>query len=116
MASAQTLTPSSSEFDTLQEAYGLTPADGVEFPAPSSLITRPSAGKVGIYLKTIDAFQEEMLRCNGCNVQMLTPGVVHKIMAFELICRANNIIPDYFIFKFSFRFAATNDKYTFSAR
>lgn len=53
MTSAQSLTPSSFEFDTIQEAYGLTPADGVEFLAPSSLITRPSLGKLGVYLKPL---------------------------------------------------------------
>lgn len=47
---------------------------------------------------------------------MLTPGAVHKIVAFEMICQANDILPDYFVFKFFFRFPATNDKYTFYAR
>lgn len=124
MASPLSLIPSSVEFVTLQEAYDLNPADGVEFPASGSLITQPPPGKVGVYLKTFDAglrlplidFQEEILRCNGCSVQNLTPGVVHKMVAFEMICRVNDIVPDYFVFKFFFRFAATNDKYTFSAR
>ncbi|CAI9268695.1 unnamed protein product [Lactuca saligna] len=105
MASTQSLIPSSYEFDTLQEAFGLTPANGVEFPVSSSLITRPTPGKVGVYLKTFDAglrlsltdIQEEILWRNGCSVQMLTPGVFHKIVAFEMICRANGIVPDYFV-------------------
>ena len=105
MASAQSLIPSSYEFDTLQEAYDLTPADGVEFPVSASLITRPPPGKVGVYLKTFDVglrlpltdFQEEILWHNGCSVQMRTPGVVHKIVAFDMICRANGIVLDYFV-------------------
>ncbi|CAI9290861.1 unnamed protein product [Lactuca saligna] len=124
MASTPCLIPTGAEFDTLLEAYGLTPADGVEFPVPGSLITRPPAGKVGVYPKTFDAglrlpltnFQEEILRCCGCSVQMLTLDAIHKVVAFEMICRANGIIPDYFVFKYFFRFPATNDKYTFSAR
>ncbi|CAI9297948.1 unnamed protein product [Lactuca saligna] len=51
----KSLIPSSSEFDTLQEAYGLTPADGVEFLVFGSLINRPPPGKVSVYLKTFDA-------------------------------------------------------------
>ena len=117
------LVPSSSNFSTLQEAYGLTPVDGVEFPIAGAMITSSTPGKVGVYLKTIDAglhlpftnFQEELLRHNGYNVLMLTPSVVHKMLAFEMICRANGIVPDFFVFKFFFQFAATNDKYTFSA-
>ncbi|CAI9300375.1 unnamed protein product [Lactuca saligna] len=92
VAIAQGSTPSSSEFVTLQEAYGLTPDDGVEFPVSGSLITHPPLGK------------------------MLTPGTIHKVVAFEMIWRANGIIPNYFVFKYFFRFAVTNDKYTFSAR
>ncbi|CAI9298764.1 unnamed protein product [Lactuca saligna] len=124
MAIAQGSIPSSSEFVTLQEAYGLTPADGVEFPVSGSLITRPPPGKVGVYLKTFDAglrlpltdFREEILHRCGCSVQMLTPGAVHKVVAFEMICYANGIMPDYFVSYYFFQFAATNDRYTFSAR
>ncbi|CAI9271171.1 unnamed protein product [Lactuca saligna] len=69
MASSQGLIPSSAEFVTLQEAYGLTLVDGVEFPVSGSLITWPPSGKAGVYLKTFDAglrlllidFQEEIL-------------------------------------------------------
>ncbi|CAI9298690.1 unnamed protein product [Lactuca saligna] len=102
------LIPSSSEFATLQVAYGLTPADGVEFPATEFVITSPPPGKVGVYVKTFDTglqlpltdFQEEMLRRNGCSVQMLTPDAIHKTVAFEMIWRDNGIIPDFFVFKF----------------
>lgn len=73
-----------------------------------------------VYLQTFDAglrlpltdYQEELLCRNGSNVQMLTPSTVHKMVAFEMICRANDIVPDFFFF----RFVATGDKYTFSAR
>ncbi|CAI9281594.1 unnamed protein product [Lactuca saligna] len=51
-----------------------------------AVITSPSPAKVGVYLKTFDAglrlpltnFQEELIRHNGCNIQMLTHSVVHK--------------------------------------
>ncbi|CAI9287043.1 unnamed protein product [Lactuca saligna] len=88
------LIPSSPKFAALQEAYGLTLADGVEFPTSGVVITSPPPG----------------------SVQMLTPSAVHKIVAFEMICRANGIVLDYFVFNFFFRFVATNNKYTFSAR
>lgn len=32
-----------------------------------------------------------------------------------MICWANGVLPDYFVFKFFFRFRATSDKYIFSA-
>lgn len=123
MASSMSLVPNSSEFATLQEAYGLTLAGGVEFPAAGAVITSPPPGKVGVYLKTFDTslhlpltdFQEEMLWPNGYSVQMLTPGAIHKRVDFEMICRANGIVPDYFVFNFFFRCAPTNDKYTFFA-
>ena len=47
---------------------------------------------------------------------MLTPSAVNKMVAFEMIFQANNILPDFFFFKLFFRFSATGDKYTFSAR
>lgn len=68
---------------------------------------------VGLRLPLID-FQEELLQKNGCSIQMLTPSAVNKMVAFEMIFRANNILPDFFFFKFFFRFSATGDKYTFS--
>lgn len=33
MASRPGIAPSTTEFETLQEAYGFSPIDGVEFPA-----------------------------------------------------------------------------------
>ncbi|CAI9302842.1 unnamed protein product [Lactuca saligna] len=115
------LVPNSCEFATLQEADGLTPANRVEFPTAGAEITSPPPGKVGVYLNNFDAglrlpltnFQEELHRRKDFNFQMLTPSVVHKMVAFEMICRANDIVPVFFVFKFFFRFAATNDKYTF---
>ncbi|CAI9289158.1 unnamed protein product [Lactuca saligna] len=84
----------------------------------------PPPGKVGIYHKTLDAgirlplteFQEEVLQKDGCSVQMQTLNVVNKVVAFEMICRANDYLPDYFMFKYFFRFCCTGDKYTFSGR
>ena len=69
MASSMSLIPSSSEFTTLQEAYSLTPADGVEFLAAGVVIALPLPRKVGVYQKTFDVglrlpltgFQEQIL-------------------------------------------------------
>lgn len=47
---------------------------------------------------------------------MLTPNIVRKMVAFKMICQANDIIPDFFVFKYFFRFGAIADKYTFFAR
>ena len=44
---------------------------------------------------------------------MLTPNAVNKVVAFEMICRANGYLPDYFVFKYFFRFCCTGDKCTF---
>ena len=38
---------------------------------------------------------------------MLTPNAVNKVVAFEMICWANGVLPYFFIFKFFFRFSAT---------
>lgn len=102
----------------LVDTYGLSPTDGVEFLAQKSMILSPPPGKVGVYLKTLDSglrlpltdFQHEIFLKNGCSIQMLTPNVVNKVVAFEVICRANGMLPDYFVFKYFFRFVllATN--------
>ncbi|CAI9290865.1 unnamed protein product [Lactuca saligna] len=97
---------------------------GVEFTSAGSSISPPPPGKVGGFLKTLDAgirfpltdFQEEVLQKDGYSLQMLTPNAVNKVVAFEMICRANGYVPDYFVFKFFFRFSLTGDKCTFSAR
>ena len=69
-------TPSEADFKLLGDAYGLSPKDGVEFPSPESMILSPPPGKVGIYLKTLDAglrlpfsdFYKEVLQKSGCTV------------------------------------------------
>ena len=43
------------DFKLLGDAYGLSLADGVEFPSLKSMILSPPPCKVGIYLKTLDA-------------------------------------------------------------
>ncbi|CAI9264132.1 unnamed protein product [Lactuca saligna] len=66
-------------------------------------------GKIGVYLKTLDTsicfpltdFQEEVLQKDGCSLQMLTPNAVNKVVVFEMICRANAYLPDYFVLSFS---------------
>lgn len=124
MADSSINIPSNAEYWYLEETYGLSSADGVEFPLPGSSITSPAPGKVGVYLKFLDAgvrlpltdFQEEVLRKEGCSIQMLTPNAVNKVVAFEMICRANDVLLDYFVFKYFFRFCCTGDKCTFSVR
>lgn len=114
-------TPSEADFKLLGDAYGLSPADGVEFPSPKLMILSPPPGKVGIYLKTLDAglrlplsdFQEEFLQKSVYSIQMLTPNAMNKVMAFEMICRDNGLLPYYFIFKYLFRLYTTGDKCTF---
>ncbi|CAI9277823.1 unnamed protein product [Lactuca saligna] len=122
MATSMGLVPNPSEFEALQETYDLSTVDGVDFPASGVVITSPPFGKIVVYLKTLDVglclpltnFQDELLRRNVCNIQMLTPNAVHKIVAFEMICRANDIILDFF-FRYFFWFGAISDKYTFFA-
>lgn len=55
----------------------------------------------GLRLPHID-FEEELLHHNRCSIQMLTPNMVHKMLAFEMIFWVDGIIPDFFIFKFFF--------------
>ena len=112
MATQSGTIPSEAELKLLSDAYGLSLDDGVEFPLPDSMILSPPPGNVGVYLKTLNAglhlfltdFQEELLQKNGCSIQMLTPNVVNKVVTFEMICRANGVVPDCFVFKFFFRF------------
>ena len=102
--------PSAAEYCQLEITYGLSSLEGVEFPSPGSSISSPPPGKIGVYLKTLDTgirfpltdFQEEVLQKDGCSLQMLTPNAVNKVVAFEMICRANGYLPDYFVFKFFF--------------
>ena len=120
MASPPGIVPSAYEYSFLETTYGLTSLDGVEFPSPGSFILPPPR-KVEIYQKTLDAglrlpltdFQKEVLHKDGCNIQMLTPNAVNKVVAFEMICRANGYLPNYFVFKYFFRFCCTSDKSRF---
>ena len=123
MANLPGIVPSAVEYQQLEATYGLSPLEGVEFPSAGSSISSPP-GNIGVFLETLDAgirfpltdFQEEVLQKDGCSLQMLTPNAVNKVVAFEMICRANAYVPDYFVFKFFFRFCLTGDKCTFSAR
>ncbi|CAI9287024.1 unnamed protein product [Lactuca saligna] len=116
--------PSATEYHQLEITSGLTSLEGVEFPSPGSSISSPTSGKIGVYLKTLDAgirfhltdFQEEVFQKDGCSLQMLTPNAVNKVVLFEMICRANGYLPYYFVFKFFFRFSVTGNKCTFSVR
>ncbi|CAI9279681.1 unnamed protein product [Lactuca saligna] len=116
--------PTEAEYKFLAETYGLSSADGVDFPSPGSSIMSPPPGKVRVYLKTLNArlrlpltdFQEEVLQKDCCSIQMLTPNAVNKVVSFEMICRANHILPNYFIFKYFFRFCCIGEKCTFSVR
>ncbi|CAI9295745.1 unnamed protein product [Lactuca saligna] len=125
MANLPRIIPSSAEYRKLEVMYGLSSLEGVEFPSAGSSISSPlpPSGKIGVFLKTLNAgirlpltdFQEEVLQKDGCSLQMLTPNVVNKVVAFEMICRANGYVLDYFVFKFFFRFCLTGDKCTFLA-
>ncbi|CAI9301722.1 unnamed protein product [Lactuca saligna] len=124
MGTENSTIPSEAEFKLLSDAYSLSPPDGVEFQLPDLMILSPPPGKVGVYLKTLDNglclpltnFQDKLLHKNGCSIQMFTPNVVNKVVAFKMICRANRMLPNYFVFKYFFRFYATRDKYTFYVR
>ncbi|CAI9276404.1 unnamed protein product [Lactuca saligna] len=124
MANLPGIVPSAAEYRQLETTYGLSSLEGVEFPSLSSSISSPPPDKIGVFLKTLDVgirfpltdFQEEVLQKDGCSLQMLTPNVVNKVVAFEMICRENGYLPDYFVFKFFFQFCITRDKCTFSVR
>ncbi|CAI9304392.1 unnamed protein product [Lactuca saligna] len=101
MASPPGIVPSASEYTYLESTNGHTSLDGVKFPSPGSSILPPPPsppGKVRIYQKKLDAdlrlpltdFREEVLQRDGCSVQMLTLNAVNKVVAFEMICRANS--------------------------
>ncbi|CAI9274789.1 unnamed protein product [Lactuca saligna] len=92
MASLPSILPSAAEYRHLEATYGLSSVEGMEYPSPGSCISSPLC------------------------VQMLTPNSLNKVVAFKMICRANNYLPDYFVFKYFFRFCVTRDKYTFSVR
>ncbi|CAI9297856.1 unnamed protein product [Lactuca saligna] len=108
MVNLPVVIPSPVEYRQLEMTYGLSSLEGVEFPSPGSSISSPPPDKIGVYLKTLDAgicfpltdFQEEVLQKDGCSLLMLTPNAVNKVVAFEMICRANGYLPDYFVFKF----------------
>ncbi|CAI9259936.1 unnamed protein product [Lactuca saligna] len=116
--------PSATEYRLLEITYGLTSLEGVEFPSRGSSISSPPSGKIGVYMKTLDAgirfpltdFQEKVFQKDGCSLQMLTPNAVNKVVVFEIICRANEYLPEYFVIKFFFQFCITGDKCTFLVR
>ncbi|CAI9302030.1 unnamed protein product [Lactuca saligna] len=54
MATSMGLIPNPFEFETLQEMYGLSPTDGVEFSGSGVMIASPPSGKICIYLNKID--------------------------------------------------------------
>ncbi|CAI9298460.1 unnamed protein product [Lactuca saligna] len=124
MANLPGIIPSAAEYRQLETTYGLSSLEGVEFPSPGSSISSPPPGKIGVSLKTLDVdirfpltdFQEEVLQKDGCSLQMLTPNVVNKVVAFKMICRVSGYLLDYFVFKFFFRFCITGDKSRRSSR
>ncbi|CAI9292753.1 unnamed protein product [Lactuca saligna] len=120
MTSPPGIVPSATEYQHLESTYGLSSLDGVEFPSSGSSIMSPPPRKLGIYQKVIRLpltdFQEEVLQKDGYSVQMLTPNIVNNVVAFEMICRTNGYLPDYFVFKYFFRFCCIGDKYTFFVR
>ncbi|CAI9285973.1 unnamed protein product [Lactuca saligna] len=102
MATQSSTIFSEADFKLVGDAYGLSPNEGVEFPSPDLLMLSPPPGKVGVYLKTLDAgmclprhFQEVILQKNGCSIQILTPIAINKVLVFETICRDNVMLLDY---------------------
>ena len=91
MANLPGIIPSAAEYRQLEATYGLSSLEGVEFPSPGSSISSPTPGKIGVFLKTLDAgirfpltdFQEEVLQKDGCCLQMLTPNAVNRVVAFR---------------------------------
>ncbi|CAI9285942.1 unnamed protein product [Lactuca saligna] len=90
MSNLPGILPSAAEYRRLEATYGLSSLEGVEFPAPGSSISSPPPPPP----------PEEVFQKYGCSLQMLTPNAVNKVVAFEMFCRANRYIPDYFIFNF----------------
>lgn len=77
----------------------------------------PPPRKVVLYVKTFDTgyrlpttdFMDELLQKNDINIYELTPNVVTKIVAFEMLCRSLELLPDLWVFRNYFRFSTTND-------
>lgn len=59
-----------------------------------------------------------MLDHHKIHIDQLFPNGVNKIVAFEMICRCNGVVPHIWVFRHFFRLLAssTGDNYTFCVR
>ncbi|CAI9268435.1 unnamed protein product [Lactuca saligna] len=105
MADSSGNLPSSVEYQYLEQTYDLSSMDGVKFLPHGSSITSPRPGKMGVYLKSFDA-----------RLHLPLTDFQEEVVAFEMICSANGVLPDYFVFKYFFSFCCTRDKCTSSVR
>ncbi|CAI9281731.1 unnamed protein product [Lactuca saligna] len=94
MANLPGIVPSTAEYRQLETTYGLSSLEGVEFPSPGSRISSPPPGKIGVFLKTLDA------------------GIRFPLTEFQE--EGKRVPSDYFVFKFFFRLCITGDKCTIS--
>ncbi|CAI9281232.1 unnamed protein product [Lactuca saligna] len=81
--------------------------------SPSGIV--PSASEYS-YLETtygLTSLDGVEFPSPGSSILSPPPG---KVVAFEMICRANGYLLDYFVFKYFFRFCWTGDKFMFSVR
>ncbi|CAI9285482.1 unnamed protein product [Lactuca saligna] len=109
MANRSGIVPTIAKFETPQKSYVFSLINGVEFLAFDTMILFPLPRKVCVYRKTFTVglrlpltdFKDELLQKHGCSIQILTPNSLNNMVAFEMIYRANDILPDYFVFLFS---------------
>ncbi|CAH1451387.1 unnamed protein product [Lactuca virosa] len=103
-----TLTPG--QFSTLQERYGFHPEDGVTFVGEHASFINPPEGKFGTYTKHFDAgyrlptsdFFREVLHTHKVHINQFLPNGINKLVAFEMLYRANGIKPDIWVFRHFF--------------
>lgn len=110
------------QWEGFQKRYGFQLDDGIVILVEGSILTAPSPGKIGIYIKHFDAgyylssfeFLLELLYRHKVHINRLVPNGVNKIIAFEMLCRCNEIVPDLWVFRHFFRLSAssTGDNYT----
>ncbi|CAH1431994.1 unnamed protein product [Lactuca virosa] len=102
--------PTHFQSEGFQNRYGFQLDDGVTIPVEGSVITRPRPSKVGIYLKHFDIgyrlmssdFLLELLDHHKIHINQLVLNGVNKNVAFEMLCRCNNIVPDFWVFRHFF--------------
>lgn len=94
--------PTHDQFAALQERYSFQPEDGVTFLGEYASFINLLEGKIDIYVKHFDAryhlpmsyFFREVLRTHKFHINQLVPNGINKVVAFEMLFRANGISPD----------------------